>query len=432
MKHTNKKGFTVVELVIVIAIIAVLAAVIIPTFVSLVEKANQSVDLQAVTNMNKILSTEPCETISEAIDVFEANGFDLKNYKPLAKDHYFYFVNGKIILADAEGNVLYPKNADANGQWMSLSGEVPMEEYTLNGSNATVANGAQFAQLMSDYSESIVSGDLVITLPAGEFDLKGTAETFGSVNGNITLVGAVDAQGNPLTTISGIRSEENTFVSEDQGEPKEYGYSIFGKIESGKTVTVQNVIISDVVIKDDSEGASGHAGILAGSVYGTLDVDNVVINNCEVYGKEDAGLVAGFLSSGASVTLNKVTATDSNVTGVWFVAKAIGSVSYSSSVTITDCNFDGVTVALAYDDATIVKLEKEDTGKDGTVKTDGAGNKYFCVLNDEPATGTFMDVAYGLITNEYYWRGKLSVNFVTLDGREYNTYAPVSESWTKP
>ena len=71
-------------------------------------------------------------------------------------------------------------------------------------------------------------------------------------------------------------------------------------------------------------------------------------------------------------------------------------------------------------------------GKDGTVKTDGAGNKYFCVLNDEPATGTFMDVAYGLITNEYYWRGKLSVNFVTLDGREYNTYAPVSESWTKP
>ena len=46
MKKTKKKGFTVVELVIVIAVIAILAAILIPTFVSLVRKADTAADIQ--------------------------------------------------------------------------------------------------------------------------------------------------------------------------------------------------------------------------------------------------------------------------------------------------------------------------------------------------------------------------------------------------
>ena len=38
----NKKGFTIVELVIVIAVIAILAAVMIPTFSGIVDRANNS------------------------------------------------------------------------------------------------------------------------------------------------------------------------------------------------------------------------------------------------------------------------------------------------------------------------------------------------------------------------------------------------------
>ena len=43
----NKKGFTIVELVIVIAVIAILAAVLIPTFSNVIEKAHKSAALQA-------------------------------------------------------------------------------------------------------------------------------------------------------------------------------------------------------------------------------------------------------------------------------------------------------------------------------------------------------------------------------------------------
>ncbi len=46
MMANNKKGFTVMELVIVIAVIAILAAVLIPTFSGIIKKADESAALQ--------------------------------------------------------------------------------------------------------------------------------------------------------------------------------------------------------------------------------------------------------------------------------------------------------------------------------------------------------------------------------------------------
>ena len=50
MKKMNKKGFTIVELVIVIAVIGILATVLIPTFSSVIDKANASKALQSARN----------------------------------------------------------------------------------------------------------------------------------------------------------------------------------------------------------------------------------------------------------------------------------------------------------------------------------------------------------------------------------------------
>ena len=51
MKRNNKKGFTIVELVIVIAVIAILSAVLIPTFGGITEKANNSARDQEAKNL---------------------------------------------------------------------------------------------------------------------------------------------------------------------------------------------------------------------------------------------------------------------------------------------------------------------------------------------------------------------------------------------
>ncbi|MBS7264710.1 MAG: type II secretion system protein [Eubacteriales bacterium] len=46
MKNTKKRGFTIVELVVVIAVIAILASVLIPTFANVVKKAKESAAMQ--------------------------------------------------------------------------------------------------------------------------------------------------------------------------------------------------------------------------------------------------------------------------------------------------------------------------------------------------------------------------------------------------
>ena len=54
MKRNNKKGFTIVELVIVIAVIAILSAVLIPTFGNVIENAQESAAQQEVKNIHTL------------------------------------------------------------------------------------------------------------------------------------------------------------------------------------------------------------------------------------------------------------------------------------------------------------------------------------------------------------------------------------------
>ena len=54
-KFNNKKGFTIVELVIVIAVIGILAGVLIPTFSGIFQRANESKINQEMTNALKVV-----------------------------------------------------------------------------------------------------------------------------------------------------------------------------------------------------------------------------------------------------------------------------------------------------------------------------------------------------------------------------------------
>ncbi len=60
-----KKGFTIMELVIVIAVIAILAAVLIPTFSNITDRANESAAMQEArnewTNFSVEVATDPAQ-----------------------------------------------------------------------------------------------------------------------------------------------------------------------------------------------------------------------------------------------------------------------------------------------------------------------------------------------------------------------------------
>ncbi len=101
MFHNKKKGFTIVELVIVIAVIAVLAAVLIPTFAGLIEKANVSNDTVLVKNLNTALQTQSTldgqpQSIDDVLKYIGENGYNVDKLTPTSANNH--------IVYDAENN----------------------------------------------------------------------------------------------------------------------------------------------------------------------------------------------------------------------------------------------------------------------------------------------------------------------------------------
>ena len=89
MKKLNKKGFTIVELVIVITVIAILSAVMIPTFTGIVRKSKISAAEQEAANaLHGVISW------SEEGSVVEVDG-KVDAYI-LTEDYYFTVDNGEI------------------------------------------------------------------------------------------------------------------------------------------------------------------------------------------------------------------------------------------------------------------------------------------------------------------------------------------------
>ena len=123
MRNTNKKGFTIIELVIVIAVIAILAAVLIPTISGIIKKANLSADQQAIRNMNTAAAIGAAEgkyaNPSDVLDALYAHGFNLGKMKTYSNGfHYAYnYEDNKVYLLDENDVVVYPEETDKSKLW---------------------------------------------------------------------------------------------------------------------------------------------------------------------------------------------------------------------------------------------------------------------------------------------------------------------------
>ena len=80
-KKNNRKGFTIVELVIVIAVIGILATVLVPTFGEVISDAKQKAAMQEAKNLYTQYVAETAET-AVPVDVVwyqkDANGVVIK------------------------------------------------------------------------------------------------------------------------------------------------------------------------------------------------------------------------------------------------------------------------------------------------------------------------------------------------------------------
>ena len=120
MRRNNKKGFTIVELVIVIAVIAILAGVLIPTFANVVSNAKESAALQEAKNM-----------YSEYVGTFnysEGDEIEEKVYVEV-DEHIVLIDNGEATIVDAKTDATIPTlTKDANGYTAATEGNQPAQE----------------------------------------------------------------------------------------------------------------------------------------------------------------------------------------------------------------------------------------------------------------------------------------------------------------
>lgn len=325
MKASKKRGFTIVELIIVIAVIAILAAVLIPTFSNLISRANESVDIQAARNMNTFLATakytDGVNSILDVYDIFEGSGFKVENYSPLYKGRHYYYDIGynQILYVDDGGTVLYPEEhkgeQKGSRNWCSLSMETTTVKkpadgnYTEGGNNnaktieATVATPEEYAYVVDKYNNYTKNGGTTsLTLKLkNDLDFMGANCAIREAKGTVTIKG----DGSNPVTIKNITSNvelETDAIRNAQGIKA--GYYSGGLISKCTgTVNIENVVIENINVKTPT---AGQVGVVIGVAQGAsakVTFKNVTVKNCSVIGHRDVGTLVGGAQNGATVTL---------------------------------------------------------------------------------------------------------------------------------
>ena len=108
-----RRGFTITELVIVIAVVAILAAVLIPTFTNIVNKANESADTQLVKNLNTILSSEQtvsqeaAPTMSKALEQAQSGGYTVDKLTPTSDGDILWEQDSNRFVLVSGGEIIF-------------------------------------------------------------------------------------------------------------------------------------------------------------------------------------------------------------------------------------------------------------------------------------------------------------------------------------
>lgn len=257
MKASKKRGFTIIELVIVIAVIAILAAVLIPTFANIIQKANVANDVALARNMNTILIADEA-TNGRSTDMYdvlialEQGGFKLENLNPRA-----------------DGNVFAWDKANNQIVYLEKGSTKPIFQAKEIGANKgdlyiTTRKAEVFADYpgYSYYFASDIKGDITLKggscLDTGEFALDGNVyvqtENDVEIHGTIKNTITVNSASGKITNYSVV---ENVVI-EKTASTSYHERGHVGAMEIKDSLTGKVVLENDAYVeKLTNNGTSG-------------------------------------------------------------------------------------------------------------------------------------------------------------------------------
>ena len=333
------------ELVIVIAVVAILAAVLIPTFISLVKKANISADQQAVVQMNKILAmdevSDPKPTDTKKVtEILIKNGYsdDLTTYYSNYK--LAWILESNVIVLVEDDKVVFPEK---------YAGATNFEELKPMLKDGDDILGALESGKTVFIAEDIESNGLSAEA-AGEYavNLNGnklkTDDFVGSWTEGAKLIitdGVIESTLNDTT----ILAENNGYV--ELNNVQVYSPSGVNPLQCyGGTMILNNVTASQSGSVDNGE-------TWYNSVIQVINQIKQIEGKWTIYGVQanlvvDGGMYSGKKAVQISAPGGNVTINNGNFAGTEYAINADfkpgnygNSDTYESVITINGGNFDG-------------------------------------------------------------------------------------------
>ncbi len=229
----NKKGFTIVELVVVIVVIAILAAVLIPTFVGLVRKANIANDTAIAKNLNTAAISAQAKTFDEALAAAKESGYLVANLNAKADKCYFVWEDDtdQFLLYDLkEKEIIYSNSkvtGDPDDSWCFItSSKDDFDEVTTAFPNATcklaIADYDDLNEMLSvggeqtfyiDESLEIAEGDVISVTTAGSNITLNLGASSISTNGTINGAPIYVKEDATLSVVGGTLHVDGKFTN---------------------------------------------------------------------------------------------------------------------------------------------------------------------------------------------------------------------------
>ena len=296
MKKNNKKGFTLVELLVVIAILAILATVTVVGYISFTNKAKESNDISLTTQMNTVLQAEEAtegkkaDTLSTALEWLKEAGLDVEKLTPTSenykyiwdkKTNRFYLLNDKNeVVSPEDGKVTNGMEIIHNNEQLESSqyGVYLASDYSgdissISNKSVELADDLNVETLnVSSNIDIYIAGDvkkLIIEAPTSSVDYYGNANTieasvadnslhiYGEVLTVVLKQGRVVAEANAI-----INTIDTTKATSSSVKVEASNSGVIGAIiqKDGLTIETSNNINKEEVIVNQGDVVEGFAG----------------------------------------------------------------------------------------------------------------------------------------------------------------------------